>query len=79
MTTTIPVVALDWAPLRARRKRLNLSQRDVGAMVGVGPGTVCRWERGSRQVSALQLAQIARGLGTPGFELFRAIEDKPVR
>jgi transcriptional regulator with XRE-family HTH domain len=75
MTALPVVVALDWTPLRKRRRLLNVTQREAGAFCGVTASTVCRWEKGTRQVSALELAQLARGLGTPGFDLFRTIEE----
>ncbi|WP_443059428.1 helix-turn-helix domain-containing protein [Streptomyces sp. NBC_00435] len=35
--------------MRARRKALNVSQREVGELIGVVHSTVCQWERNARK------------------------------
>lgn len=55
------------APLKAERERRGLSQREVGELMGLAPsaaqGTIGRWELGTREPSATNLAAWADALG----------------
>lgn len=55
------------APLKAERERRGLSQREVGEMMGLAPsaaqGAIARWELGTREPSASNLAAWADALG----------------
>ena len=46
------------ADIRETRKRLKLSQKAFGAIVGVGKQAVCNWEAGLRAPSADKIAKI---------------------
>lgn len=55
------------APLKAERERRDLSQREVGEMMGLASsaaqGAIARWELGTREPSASNLAAWADALG----------------
>lgn len=55
------------APLKAERERRGLSQREVGELMGLAPsaaqGAIARWETGTREPSATNLAAWAAALG----------------
>lgn len=55
------------APLKAERERRGLSQREVGELMGLAPsaaqGAIARWELGTREPSASNLAAWADALG----------------
>ena len=65
-TTTVPlpprVKPLSPAQVRAIRKRLNVSQPDIAAMMNIPTVTAASWERGRRRPTgaALRLLDIAR-------------------
>jgi transcriptional regulator with XRE-family HTH domain len=50
--------------LRAARKAAHLTQRDVEACTRIDQGTISRMEKGSRDVTALELRTLARLYGT---------------
>ena len=45
--------------LKAERERLNLSQPQLGELVGAGKTTVINWEKGASAPDAVQLSAIA--------------------
>lgn len=47
------------ASLKTNRKRLNLSQADVGILLGTSTNTVLRWEAGSSKPRGVNLPKIA--------------------
>jgi transcriptional regulator with XRE-family HTH domain len=49
--------------LAALRKRLKLTQADLGEMMGVGQPTIQRWETGKREPDLDQLVNLALTLG----------------
>ena len=70
---------LDFRPLRVRRQLLDISQVRLAHRIGAYRNSVHYWENGTRMPSALDLIRMARVLGTPTFELFDVIEEKPTR
>jgi len=52
-------------PLRQYRLAKSLSQAELAARIGVHTITVTRWELGTRQIDAEQVAKIARVTGIP--------------
>jgi non-specific serine/threonine protein kinase len=51
--------ALSPTELRARRRRLGLTQAALGAALGVAGNTVARWERGALRIGAPELVRLA--------------------
>lgn len=76
MTRTVPQPAefsrfrIDYGPLAARRRFLNLSQRRLAASVGVHRITINRLETGRQDPSKSLLVAISRALGTPEHLLY---------
>lgn len=50
--------------IRAYRLRLNLTQRDVAALLGIRPSTVSTWERGLACPTGPALLGLAKALNT---------------
>jgi transcriptional regulator with XRE-family HTH domain len=65
MSSPEPFVLDLRAGLRATRRKLGLSQRAAGELVGVSGGALGRWENGNRAISLYQAVGLARGLGVP--------------
>lgn len=61
---------LDFAPMRTRRRHVNLSQGDLAAAVGVHLQTVSRTENGLSEPSLRQMVGYSRALGIPIHLLF---------
>jgi transcriptional regulator with XRE-family HTH domain len=55
----------DREEVKRRREARGLTQRELGAAVGVNATTICRLERGSRVPLAVTCARIAQELGVP--------------
>jgi transcriptional regulator with XRE-family HTH domain len=70
------VVALDWSPLRKRRRSMDVTQAQVGAMAGVSASMISHVEHSRRGLTALQAVQISQGMGTPWYDLCRTITEK---
>ncbi|AMV70698.1 DNA-binding protein [Desulfuromonas sp. DDH964] len=51
--------------LRSYREQANMSQGDLGKLLGVTRQTIAAWENGERAPSLEQLSKIARALNTP--------------
>ena len=51
--------------LRSYREQANMSQGDLGNLLGVTRQTIAAWENGERAPSLEQLSKIARALNTP--------------
>ncbi len=49
--------------LRIAREAMNLSQAQLGTMIGIGPGSISQWERGSSLPRADHLANLCEKLG----------------
>lgn len=66
--------------MAARRRYLNLSQRQLGAAIGVHEITVWRTENGVSQPTLHQMLAAARALGTPLHDLYDVTEpdEQPV-
>lgn len=67
-------IRLDFRKLRARRRMLDLSQQHVANQVGVHRNALSYWEHGRRVPSSLELARVARVLGTPLWDLFDVVD-----
>lgn len=63
-------VTLSWTPLRIMRRRLDMSQKRTGALIGVSGSMISKVEHGQRGLSAAQLVGLALGLGCPMYDLF---------
>lgn len=55
--------------VRARRKSLGMSQKELARRLGVYAPTLCRWERGERGMPASALAAACEILGMSADEL----------
>jgi HTH-type transcriptional regulator / antitoxin HipB len=55
----------DGAQVKLCREARGLTQRELGAKVGVNSTTICRLERGHRTPQAVTCARIAQALGVP--------------
>ena len=65
--------------IREIRKERGMSQTELAWKAGISLITISRIERGERDPHVRTLAQIARGLGVPAFELLRSaryVEDE---
>jgi transcriptional regulator with XRE-family HTH domain len=58
-------VRFDGAEVKRRREARGMTQRQLGAAIGVNAATICRLETGSRTPLAVTCALIARELGVP--------------
>lgn len=58
------------ARVRARRRELDLTQNDLGALVGVGRASVAKWEGGESTPDPHKLPALAEALQEPLDELF---------
>ncbi len=61
---------LDFAPLAARRRYLNMSQERLGKAVGVSKLTILRVEKNQTSPSKPLIVAIARALGVPEHHLY---------
>jgi len=59
--------------IKAHRKRLDLTQEELGHRAGVHPVEVGRAERGVRDLRVSSVVKLARGLDVPPMELLRDI------
>ena len=67
-------IALDFRPLRQRRRLLDITQAALARRVGVHRNAVSYWEHGRRVPSALELARVGRVLGSPPWELYDVVD-----
>lgn len=72
------------AAFRALRDELAMSQKRLGALMGIEHETICRWEKGKRPVppwAALALQQIAHqeGMKAEGREIIAAMMEPDPR
>lgn len=67
-------IRLDFRKMRQRRRMLDLPQREVADLAGVHRNAISYWERGHRMPTALELAKVARILGSPLWELFDVVD-----
>lgn len=74
-----PAFTIDLRPLARRRKLLNLSQRELGELVGMDDSSICRFERNVRPMPLSILVACARELGTPIWDLFEVHDVKEPR
>jgi transcriptional regulator with XRE-family HTH domain len=58
--------------IREVRKERGISQGELAEKAGISLITISRIERGERDPHVRTLAQIARGLGIPAYELLRS-------
>ena len=54
------------------RKKLSISQEELGARLGVSRQAVSKWERGEADPSTANLLALGRLYGVPAEELLRA-------
>ena len=62
------------ARIRARRRRLGLSQADVAASIGVQPQQVQKYETGVSRVTASRIYLIGQCLGVPAGHFFDGMD-----
>jgi transcriptional regulator with XRE-family HTH domain len=62
--------------LRKYRERAGLTQKELGALLGVAPLTVASWERGRREPPLSRLPAIARAVRCRSAQL---IDSEPPR
>ena len=60
--------------VKARREELELTQEDLAEKAGIHRTYLSDIERGSRNVSLLNIERIAAALGIPISELFQRVE-----
>jgi len=61
------------AALAAARRRANLNQQQLAAMLSKPQSFVSEYERGQRRVDVVELLVIARALGADPLDLFTEI------
>jgi len=59
--------------IAAERRRLGLTQEELGHRAGVHPVEVGRAERGVRDMRLSTVAKLAGGLGVPAMKLLRGV------
>ena len=65
--------------VKAAREERAMSQRALSKAVGLYPMSIMSFERGERELTVLELIDIAKALGVDPIELFRAAaEDGPL-
>ena len=64
------------AEISMRRQELNLSQKELAAMLGVSQGLVSRWEKGDANFTLSTLVEIASVLN---LELQSPIQPTPIK
>jgi transcriptional regulator with XRE-family HTH domain len=67
-------IALDFRPLRQRRRLLDISQAALARRVGVHRNAVSYWEHGRRVPDSLVLVKVCRVLGSPPWELYNVVD-----
>lgn len=50
---------MDGHTLRARRRQLGLSQRELARRLGIPTNTLARWEQGVHQISLPRIVELA--------------------
>lgn len=60
--------------VKARREELNLTQEDLAEKAGIHRTYLSDVERGSRNLSLINIERIARALALPISELFQLVE-----
>jgi transcriptional regulator with XRE-family HTH domain len=63
--------------VRARREELGLTQEDLAARAGIHRTCLSDVERGSRNLSLINIERLAAALSLPMAELFRLVEKSP--
>lgn len=58
------------------RKKLNISQEELGARLGVSRQAVSKWESGASDPSTSNLLALAKRYGVPAEELLREATGK---
>lgn len=58
-------MAVEVTQIRAYREQANLSQEELGKLLGVTRQTIAAWEKGDRAPSLEQLSKLARSLNIP--------------
>ena len=71
MTTDGLVLKQLGARIRLIREELHLSQEECAVMCQTDRGSLCRLERGFRNMTVLHLAKLAQGLGVEMVDLFK--------
>lgn len=56
------------------RKKLNISQEELGARLGVSRQAVSKWETGTADPSTSNLLALAKLFGVSAEELLRSVE-----
>lgn len=65
---------VDYGPMAARRRYLNVSQRRLASSVGVNTATIHRVETGRTTPTHHLTVAIAKALGVPIHDLYRVID-----
>ena len=60
--------------IRLYRKKLNISQEELGARLGVSRQAVSKWETGTADPSTSNLLALAKLFGVSAEELLRSVE-----
>lgn len=71
MTSTADVATLG-DMIRARREAMQLTQKGLGDLLGMGQPAVCGWERNRARPNAKTLAELSQVLGLDLGDLTRA-------
>ncbi len=61
--------------LRARRRELGMTQRDLASVVKVTPVAISQWERGETRPSYKASSKLAKALGMSERDLFYPQEE----
>jgi transcriptional regulator with XRE-family HTH domain len=75
-----PILRWFGSAVRQRRRRLGLSQEALSDVAGIHRTYLVEIERGSRNVSLINVERLARALGVPVSDFFEGFEtDREVR
>lgn len=64
--------------IKKRRRDINLSQEELGEIVGVHANTIRKWEKGISSPNAMELKRIADALKITTNDLYNEAEVQPV-
>jgi DNA-binding XRE family transcriptional regulator len=65
---------IDFRRLRATRRFLDVTQQELGALLGVRPSAISNWEHNKRLPGFAFVVRLARALGTPITDLFEVTD-----
>ncbi len=64
--------------LKAMRVRKGLTQKELGALIGVGYGTISKWETGESDPQFAKIGKLANALGVTTADIFFALDNHKI-